>query len=287
MSHTEAPVALTVDVEFGRGQLERDVEWLLELFHRFRVRGTFFILGEVFRSRSPLITRIAAAGHEVGFHGEEHRFLHESTPSLFAAELNRCIPELEDLAQSPVLGYRAPYFSLTKKTAWALDVLAEAGIKYDASIFPGWHDRYGWVDGPRVPSRLSSNGLVVYPVPVLSPLLPIGFSGGGYLRILPWPLIRWGFARHQQLGRSGMIYVHPWEISPEPPRSSGTPLRTRINNVLGWRRMGVRLEHLLEATHHRCMSMAKVIESIPTLPAWPAALATTRHSPHIKPTVEL
>jgi polysaccharide deacetylase family protein (PEP-CTERM system associated) len=257
-----------VDLEFGRGDVVKDTHWLLGLFARFKVSATFFCVGEVARAHPRLLREIAAAGHDIGFHGESHCFLNTLTPGQFARELQRSVPFLEDLVQRTVSGYRAPFFSLTPKTSWALDVLAEAGIRYDGSIYPSWHDRYGWPGAPRLPSRYRDTPLMLFPVPLLHPLVPIGFSGGGYLRLLPWRVIRWGTRHHRAKGRPGMIYVHPWEVSTRPPVWPGHSLGREWTHLPRWRELPQRLLWMIESEHQRCQPMRQVLEAQTRLPTW-------------------
>ena len=269
-------LAMTVDLEewnhglglpAGEVRLEEDTDWLLEQFARVGLRATFFVLGEAAERHPALVRRIAELGHEVGFHGAHHRFLRQVGPRAFAEELARGLPRLEDLSGSPVRGYRAPFFSITRRTAWALPILSEAGLAYDASIYPGPNDRYGWWGAPLEPARLPW-GLVEFPVPLLHAAVPLAFSGGAYLRMLPWQMIRLGLRQERALGRAGMVYVHPWEVAGDLRRVPTASFRANLTRHWARRRMRERLQTLLAEEHQRMGAMVDVLASRSDLPIW-------------------
>ena len=236
---TRAPNALTVDVEeyfqveavahlVAREEwdgLESRVVWetgrLLDLFAREGVHATFFTLGWVARRHPALVRRIVAEGHELACHGDGHRMITQMTREAFREDIHRAKASLEDIAGVRVDGYRAPTFSVVERTRWALDVLRDEGFRYDASIFPIRHDRYGIPDAPRRPHRITSGegaGMVEFPsstMAVLGRNLPVG--GGGYLRLLPMAYTRWALDRIASEGPF-MVYLHPWEIDAQQPR---------------------------------------------------------------------
>lgn len=233
------PNALTVDVEeyFQAEALAHVVdraEWpyletrvvysterVLELFARERVRGTFFTLGWVARRHPALVRRIVAAGHELACHGDTHRMITDMTRTEFREDIRRAKSVLEDTAGVEVIGYRAPTFSLVEETQWALDELREAGFRYDSSVYPIVHDRYGIPKAPRFPHRIEHGpgcGLIELPmttVRVGAWNLPAG--GGGYLRLLPLAYNLWALRRIRREGPF-VVYLHPWEIDPMQPR---------------------------------------------------------------------
>jgi polysaccharide deacetylase family protein (PEP-CTERM system associated) len=196
---------------------------LLALFEHFRVRATFFVLGWVAEREPQLVREIAAGGHEVACHGFSHRLVYDQSPQEFREETLRSKRLLEDAIGAPVQGYRAASYSIVKRSLWALDILAEAGFAYDSSIFPVRHDRYGIPDAERKPHRLTTPGgasIVEWPLaaaPILGLRLPV--AGGGYFRLLPYAISRWGLASINRRERQPFIfYLHPWEIDPEQPR---------------------------------------------------------------------
>lgn len=276
MTHTPT-IALTVDLEDAHhglsvgprsSSLESDVDWILALFETAGVRGTFFVLADVLKEFPFLVKRIAMQGHEIGFHGAEHRFLRDVSPRDFEVGLREYVPRLADLVGARVRGFRAPFFSITPETQWCLPILAEHGFEYDASIYPGRNDRYGWAGAPTGPARHAPSDLALFPVPMLSPSVPVAFSGGAYLRVLPHRVIEWGIHRQARLGEPGMIYFHPWEISAELPWRSDARLRANVTRHLFRPRMRARLERLITSTAPLLGPMADVLEGLGELPGW-------------------
>jgi polysaccharide deacetylase family protein (PEP-CTERM system associated) len=200
----------------------RNTERLLDIFDEFKVRSTFFVLGWVADRHPHLVRTIAERGHELASHGYAHRLIYDQTPEAFREDVRRSKALLEDAGGSSVGGYRAPSYSITSRSLWALDVLIEEGYWYDASIFPIRHDRYGIPVSPREPFCLQRRAGPLMEVPGstirLGPLnLPVG--GGGYFRILPYQWTRWGIARLNEIEkRAAVFYLHPWEIDPDQPR---------------------------------------------------------------------
>ena len=199
-----------------------NTERLLELFESYEVKATFFVLAWVAERFPQLVRTIAAAGHEVASHGYGHRLVYDQTPKAFREDVRRAKDILESAGGLPVLGYRAPSYSITPRSLWALDILIEEGYRYDSSIFPIRHDRYGIPVSPRHAYTLErpTGALIEAPASTtrLGPFnLPI--AGGGYFRILPYAWTRWGINRVNQLeGCPAIFYLHPWEIDPHQPR---------------------------------------------------------------------
>jgi polysaccharide deacetylase family protein (PEP-CTERM system associated) len=200
----------------------RNTERLLDIFDEFKVRSTFFVLGWVADRHPKLVRTIAERGHELASHGYAHRLIYDQTPEAFRDDVRRSKALLEDAGRCSVGGYRAPSYSITSRSLWALDVLIEEGYWYDASIFPIRHDRYGIPVSPREPFCIQRRAGPLMEVPGstirLGPLnLPVG--GGGYFRILPYQWTRWGIARLNEIERrAAVFYLHPWEIDPGQPR---------------------------------------------------------------------
>lgn len=199
-----------------------NTERLLEIFAEHQVTATFFVLGLVAERHPQLVRRLAANGHEIASHGYGHRLVYDQTPAAFREDVRTAKLLLEDASGMQVQGYRAPSYSITPKSLWALDVLIEEGYTYDSSIFPIRHDRYGIPVSPRHPYALDRAAGRIIEVPAsttrMGPLnLPV--AGGGYFRILPYGWTRWGVARvNQEERRPTIFYLHPWEIDPEQPR---------------------------------------------------------------------
>lgn len=208
----------------------RNTERLLDLFDEQSVRATFFILGWVAERHPSLIARIAAGGHELACHSHEHRLVYDLTREQFRTDVRRAKAAIEDASGRRVAGYRAPSYSITPRSLWALDVLIEEGFTYDASIFPIHHDRYGIPLSPRHPYVVRREAGTIIEVPAstirLGPLnLPV--AGGGYFRMLPYEWARTGIAHLNRIEqRSAIFYLHPWEIDPDQPRLATSKLGT-------------------------------------------------------------
>lgn len=226
-------------------RVERSTERVLELFDRHGVKGTFFTLGWVAERHPALVRRIADAGHEVASHGYGHRMITTMTPEAFREDVAKAKKLLEDAAGCEVVGYRAPTFSVVGKTLWALDVLRDAGYRYDSSIYPIVHDRYGIADYPRAPHRIESGegrGMVEVPMTTLRLAgrnVPLG--GGGYLRLLPLAYNLFGLKRFERREhRPFVVYFHPWELDAWQPRFPLGRL-ARLRSYAGLRTMGDRI----------------------------------------------
>jgi polysaccharide deacetylase family protein (PEP-CTERM system associated) len=195
---------------------------LLELFNAQPVRATFFILGWVAERHPSLVRDIAACGHELASHGYHHQLVYTLTPAQFREDVHRAKSTIEQTAGTRVRGYRAPSFSITKQSLWALDVLIDEGHTYDASIFPIRHDRYGIPDAPRAAHTIERRAgtIVEFPsstVRMAGTNYPI--AGGGYFRLFPYAATKWGITRVNTREREPvMLYIHPWEVDPEQPR---------------------------------------------------------------------
>jgi len=224
-----------------------NTERLLAIFEETNVEATFFILGWVAERFPWLVRRIAEQGHEIASHGYGHRLVYDLTPKAFRADVRRAKDLLEQTAGRRVCGYRAPSYSVTPRSLWALDVLIDEGYRYDASIFPIHHDRYGIPISPRQPYVLHRTApLVEAPGSTVrcGPFnLPIG--GGGYFRILPYAWTRWGIRRlNQREQRPAIFYLHPWEIDPDQPRLRA-PALGRFRHYFNLDRTEPRLRALL------------------------------------------
>jgi polysaccharide deacetylase family protein (PEP-CTERM system associated) len=196
---------------------------LLDLFDEFSVHSTFFVLGWIAERHPDLVREIALRGHEVASHGYEHRLVYAQRPEEFRDDVRRSKAVLEDVISWPVAGYRAPSYSITRRSLWALSILAEEGFQYDSSIFPIWHDRYGIPGASRHTHVIDlENGDHITEVPpstvrIAGTNLPA--AGGGYLRILPYAWTQWSLSRiNRREGRPAVFYLHPWEIDPGQPR---------------------------------------------------------------------
>lgn len=189
--------------------------YLLDVCDVFGVKATFFVVGKVAEAHSDLVREISARGHEVASHGWSHTPVHRLTPREFREEVQRTQDLLQALTGQRVYGFRAPVFSITRTTLWALDVLMECGVRYDSSIFPIRGRRYGISDFPRGPVRYMHNGGTLIEVPlstvrVCGVNLPV--SGGGYFRLLPGVVIRHVVRVINREGLPFVSYCHPYEF---------------------------------------------------------------------------
>lgn len=236
---------------------------LLDVFSAHSIRATFFVLGLVAERYPSLVRKIADAGHEVGCHGYSHRLVFEQTREEFRSETNRAKAVLEQIVGARVRGYRAASFSVTQQSAWVLDEIVEAGFEYDSSIAPMHHDIYGWPTGPSVPGKITTPGggsIVEFPVMLaryLGAKVPV--AGGGYFRILPYPVVRAGLRRINAAGQPFFFYLHPWEIDPDQPRvRSGW--KSRIRHYTGLAGCEAKLQRL--AREFRFTTMEEVLADL-------------------------
>lgn len=218
-------------------RVEANTERLLELFERSGIKATFFVLGWVAERSPKLVERIFEAGHEIASHGYSHQLVYSQTPEVFREETRRSKQILEDIIGKPVTGYRAASYSITQNSKWALDILCDEGFTWDSSIFPVHHDRYGMPGTPFEPYILKApNGgeLTEFPLstcPIGNYRLPI--AGGGYFRLFPYWLTKWGLGRINRSGKAFIFYLHPWEVDVDQPRLKVSALSTfrHYNNL--------------------------------------------------------
>ncbi|MCW8855325.1 MAG: DUF3473 domain-containing protein [Gammaproteobacteria bacterium] len=209
-------------------RVSRNTDVILEILSQHKVKGTFFVLGWVAERYRNIVEKIDKEGHEVACHGFSHKLIYNQTVSEFKEETIRAKEILEDIVQKPVNGYRAASYSITNDSLWALDVLVEAGFKYDSSIYPVTHDRYGISDAQELPHLISSpsgNELVEFPLSIYKILqyhLPV--SGGGYFRLYPYFFTKYALSSINRNHKPFVFYLHPWEIDPQQPRISTNPL---------------------------------------------------------------
>jgi len=214
------------DWDIYPSRVENNTTRVLDLLDEHGLKATFFVLGWVAERFPGLVRTIANRGHEVACHGYGHQLIYKQDPDTFRQDLRRSKSVLEQTTGLPVLGFRAPSYSITAQSLWALDVLIEEGFAYDSSIFPVVHDNYGIPGAKRFPHLITrSSGsirefpLTTLPMNLLGRKMTLPVAGGGYLRLLPVGLIRRGMQRiNAHENQPVVLYFHPWEMDPDQPR---------------------------------------------------------------------
>lgn len=191
---------------------------ILEVLAKHTTRATFFVLGWIAERVPNLVREIEGCGHEIATHGYSHTLLTQMTPEAFEADLGRALAVMRGCCHQKVLGFRAPSFSVTSKTLWAIDIMAKQGLKYDSSIFPvSYHPDYGIPGASLSIHQIGS----ITEVPMSCARLfgrNVPCSGGGYFRIYPYPVTRFLLGQCNAQGRPVVFYLHPWEVDPGQPR---------------------------------------------------------------------
>ncbi len=259
--------ALTIDVEdyYHVSGFEHDIargDWgnypsrivgntqrILKLLAKQGVKATFFVLGWVAEYYPDLIREIDAAGHQIGSHSYWHRLVYDQTPEEFREDLCRSRDLLGELTNKPITAYRAPSFSITQKSLWALDILAEEGFAIDSSVFPIHHDRCGIPSAPRNPYLHESSAEPLWEFPasvarIANVNLPI--SGGGYFRLFPYRVTSALLQRVNTRDRQPFVfYIHPWEIDPDQPRLDVGTRSLRFRHYVNLKSTERKFERLL------------------------------------------
>ena len=279
-------IALTVDVEdyfhveaFSKvidrrywenypSHVERNIEKLLAIFETFEAKGTFFVLGWVARKFPAVVKRISAGGHEIGSHGDNHRMATTMTPLEFRNDVRDSKRILEDIVGTPILGYRAPTFSILEGTSWTYEILLQEGYRYSTSVFPTRHDRYGWPRFGQVPREMATDGnACIWEIPLSVARIgsaTIPFGGGGYLRAYPIAMTKALFRWIGKRGQNGIIYIHPWEIDSNQPKINA-PWICRLRHSQGIPGMERKIREILK-TFHVCR-MTEILPAKTQLPA--------------------
>jgi polysaccharide deacetylase family protein (PEP-CTERM system associated) len=251
-------------------RVESNTRRILDLFDECGVKGTFFTLGWVAEHFPAVVREIVRRGHEAACHSYWHRLVYKLSPQEFREDTRRAKSLIEDASGVAVYGYRAPSFSVVTKSFWALGILAELGFRYDSSMFPIQHDVYGIPDGPRFPFRVDTEAgpLAEFPMTTFRPTgfrwmgdrnFPIG--GGGYLRIFPFWVTRFGVRKAVENGVPLITYLHPWEVDPGQPRLPGR-LTSRLRHYTNLKRTASRLRKLSEMVSFTSFRDSGWVESI-------------------------
>ncbi len=217
-------------------RVEANTRRILRLLDKHDIQGTFFILGWVADKCPDLVREIHSRGHEIGSHSYWHRLIYEQSPEEFREDLRRSRDVLEEIVAEPIHAFRAPSFSITRESLWALEILMEEGFRYDSSIFPVHHDRYGIPDAETSLHRIETNGSWIWEFP--ASVLPIGninlpTAGGGYFRLYPVSLTQRCLKQiNSEHDRPFIFYTHPWEIDPDQPRLSVGTRKSRFRHYV-------------------------------------------------------
>jgi polysaccharide deacetylase family protein (PEP-CTERM system associated) len=218
---------------------------LLGLFDKFNIKATFFVLGWISERVPSLIKEIDERGHEIATHGYSHSLITEITPDFFENDIKRAIEVTQSCVNQKIIGFRAPSFTITKKTLWAYDILSKYEIKYDSSVFPvGFHPDYGISDAPLTTYKVNDN-MIEVPLSVVELLgKRIPCSGGGYFRLFPYSVTKFLMKKCNKARRPVIFYLHPWEIDPGQPRIN-LPLQKKLRHYNNLNKTYGRLEKLL------------------------------------------
>ncbi|RIL01399.1 MAG: polysaccharide deacetylase family protein [Proteobacteria bacterium] len=234
---------------------------LLDLFDAHGATATFFALGWIAERQPRLLREIAARGHEIACHGHAHELVYELGPERFRADLRRARAAIEDAVGATPLGYRAPSYSITQRSLWALPILAEEGFLYDSSIFPVRHPRYGIPGFPPglVAIQLGGGTAILELPPTTASIggMQLPVAGGAYLRLLPMSVFRWGFRRAARQRPPAVLIVHPWELDADQPRLR-VPWSVGVRHYRNLDRTEERLAELLRGMEFD--SMLRVLE---------------------------
>jgi polysaccharide deacetylase family protein (PEP-CTERM system associated) len=229
-------------------RIENNTKAILDIIESFDVKATFFVLGWIADKYPGVVRDIHSRGNEVGCHSYFHRLIYNMPHEEFRSDTKKTKDILEQITGSAVHGYRAPSYSITNDTLWALDILEELGFTYDSSIFPIYHDRYGIPDSPRFKYKLPNSNLVEYPIStsVLSGI-KIPVSGGGYFRLLPYSFTRMALRRVNNKEKQPFVfYLHPWEIDPGQPKMSGINIFSKFRHYHSLDKTAARFKRLLK-----------------------------------------
>ena len=210
------------DWDYCQSRVTNNVQRILDIFSAMDVKATFFVLGWIAERFPQLVLSIQERGHEISTHGYAHQQIQKQTKEQFRQDVTKAIQILEKLLGQKIIGYRAPSYSIVPETMWAWELLADLGIRYDSSVFPIKHDRYGISGLPRYPFTVdlkAGRELIEFPlstVRIFGKNIPI--AGGGYLRLYPYWFVKWAVKRINRQGHPAIFYLHPWEIDPFQPR---------------------------------------------------------------------
>lgn len=228
-------------------RVERNTSILLSMLDSQDVKATFFVVGWIAERYPDLVKKIWENGHKIGCHSHMHQKIYTLTPDEFREDTKRAKSILEDIIGHLVEGYRAPSYSITKKSLWALDILAELGFTYDSSIFPIYHDNYGIPDSPRFEYKLPQQGMMEYPISTLlfwGRKIPV--AGGGYFRLFPYWFSKMALKKiNENEIQPFVFYLHPWEVDPDQPRFKNASALSKFRHYNNLKSTEIRFASLL------------------------------------------
>jgi len=252
-----AKVVNPADWDHYQSRVVNNTHRLLKVLDTHQVRGTFFILGWVADRYPHLVRDIQKSGHEIGCHSFWHRLVYNMSPNEFREDLRQACRAIEEITGERITAYRAPSFSITRKSLWALEILADEGFRFDSSIFPIHHDLYGIPNAQRFPHPIQTASGMLWEFP--ASVFPIGklnlpVAGGGYFRLYPVRFSHYFLRRINHSSRRPFVfYIHPWEIDPDQPRLPG-PLSSRFRHRVNLARTERKLKWML--TRYRFGSLS-------------------------------
>lgn len=229
-------------------EVEANTHAILELLADLQVKATFFFLASVIVRLPDVVRTTAREGHEVGVHGPDHVRVFDLSPETFRERLVATKAHLEEVTSAPVHGFRAPDFSITKASLWALDILQDEGFRYDSSVYPfGFHDVYG-IEGVHPYIQRWPNGLLEFPLSTVALLgRRVPYGGGGYFRFFPLRLTKAFLERSNAAGHPANVYMHPYEVGPIVPNVPTPTWLRRLRHYHNCRNGGARLRRLVSA----------------------------------------
>lgn len=238
-------------------RVEKNTLRILDLLDEHNVKATFFVLGWVAEHYPKLVLEIHNRGHEIACHGYNHRLASDLSLQEFREDTKKSKALIEDAIGTRVFGYRATSYSIMKRSLWALDILIEEGFIYDSSIFPVYHDRYGYPQFNRFPVVIHREGggeiLEIPPSTIRFLGRNVPIAGGGYLRLFPVRFVEWGIRSiNEKELQPAIIYLHPWEVDPKQPRLNGSR-RSNFRHYINIDKTHFKLKRLLETFHFKPM----------------------------------
>lgn len=274
------PASPTID-EWGdlESRVERNVGSLLEILDRTGTKATMFWLGWVAERCPELLLACHKAGHEIASHGYAHLLAYEAGPARFREDIVRAKDVIESIVQSPVIGFRAPGFGIKNDCEWVWETIRSAGYLYDSSVFPAVRGHGGMNGASLTPYNHSTRFGMLAEVPIPLAVFAgkrVSLFGGGYLRLAPRPLIRWGIQQLKANNRPLVVYVHPREIDSEQPRLPLKSIR-RFKSYVNLQSTAVKIQWL--CGRHDFVLMKQLVGEHPDLTVDPDFCTTRPHTP--------